>query len=272
VTVFRSGWIEWQKDSKALVLTGPDGAGGVWLFRGLGPGKYLLSIQYENTEARERIAPEVIRGRTVWKGQAQTEPVEFEIVPPKAKEPGRAAAVEKDGVTFELVLPDRTWSLPESKPGLKTPIELGLRITNKSEKPLTFGRYGGSDEMPIAEMMGADGKALQRNLLEVLRHSGPQESAFALVQPGKSVKFLLDAGLFWERGTLRLGGKDGHGGGWFFDDLKPGRYQVRIVYESKDASVTLKPSGKVLKDIWTGRIETPLVEVSLRARNEEDKP
>jgi RNA polymerase sigma-70 factor (ECF subfamily) len=262
-TVFRSGRLEWQKDGKPLVLTGPDGAGGIWLFRGLGPGKYLLSIRYENTAARERMAPEATKGRTVWKGQVQTESVEFAIVPPKVEPTGKAAAIERDGMTFELVLPDRSWSIPENKPGLKTPIELGLRITNRSEKALTFGRYGGSDEMLIAEMTGADGKALQRNLLEVFRHSGPQESDFALVLPGKSVTFFLDAGLFWERGTHRLGGKDGHGGGWFFDDLKPGRYQVRIVYESKDASVTLKPSGKVMKDIWTGKVETPFVEVSL---------
>jgi hypothetical protein len=80
-TVFRTGRIEWQADGKALVLAGPDGAGGVWLFRGLGPGKYLLSIKYTNPETPPGGGNPA---RPYWTGEAETEPVEFEITaPPK---------------------------------------------------------------------------------------------------------------------------------------------------------------------------------------------
>jgi RNA polymerase sigma-70 factor (ECF subfamily) len=274
-TVFRSGRIEWQKDGKALVLTGPDGAGGVWLFRGLGPGKYLLSIQYENTEARERIAPEVIRGRTVWKGQAQTEPVEFAIVPPKAAQPGRAAAVEKDGVAFELLLPDQTWSIPEDKPGLKTPTKLGLRLTNKTDKPLRFARFA----TPLPEIAGLDGKPLKPTAGVWKRTPLITEADFPLVLPGESVTFSIDAALFWRDGNLQWGGSYANAGdatawgsSWSFHDLKPGRYKVRVVYQSKQASATVDPDHKVLTDIWTGRIEAPFVEVSLRERAKDGKP
>jgi WD40 repeat protein len=86
-TVFRSGRVEWLPDDKALRLRGPDGAGGMWHFIGLVPGKYLLSITYDN-KAHDH-------GHPFWVGKAQTEEVAFTIVSP-VKPQGNAAPARGD--------------------------------------------------------------------------------------------------------------------------------------------------------------------------------
>ena len=44
----------------------------------------------------------------------------------------RPAAVEKDGVVFELLVPERTWSTPDPKPNASLPVKVALEITNKT--------------------------------------------------------------------------------------------------------------------------------------------
>jgi RNA polymerase sigma-70 factor (ECF subfamily) len=170
--------------------------------------------------------------------------------------------VEKDGVRFELLVPQREWSIPEDKPGARSTIKLALRITNRTNNPLRFTRF---DSLSVW-MVGPDGKELTRSG----GRDGTfpvQESDCPLVKPGDSVTFDLDAHLFRQDGKLRFGGFDGFGGGWgFADEFKPGRYQLRIWYQN---TATEQEVGKavrtVLKGLWTGEVKTPYVEVALAA-------
>ncbi len=53
-------------------LIGSDGAGGIWYFDGLKPGKYTISMAYENTKAGPEDAPN-------WVGKATTKELTVEI-------------------------------------------------------------------------------------------------------------------------------------------------------------------------------------------------
>ena len=103
------------------------------------------------------------------------------------------------------------------------------------------------------------------------------ESDFPLVMPGKSVTFSIRADLFWptlEERTLFFRWWQASGSpGRYFENLKRGPCKIRIVYENRSTSFDVgNPSHKVLDDhAWTGRIETPYVEVSVREGGAEHK-
>ncbi len=172
----------------------------------------------------------------------------------------RQNVVEKDGVRFEILVPEREWLIPENRDGVRTPIKLGLRITNETNKPLRFTRF----DTLYPEMTGPDGKPLQpsggRNVTLPMK-----ESDCPLVKPGDGVTFAIDAHLFWQGGKLRFGGSDGFGGIWgFADEFKPGRYRLRIGYTNAATEHEVGRARRMaLKGIWTGEVKTPFVEVSL---------
>jgi uncharacterized protein (TIGR03067 family) len=207
------------------------------------PGRYIVLYTYEEKHGG-------------WEGRLESNEATFEVVD---NAPGKNA-VEKDGLRFEILIPDREWQIPEN--GARTAVKLALRITNQTNQPVRFTRF----DTLFPQMIGADGKAPQGR--RGRRETRPlKESDTPLVKPGHSATFDIDASLFWQGGKLRLGGSDGFGGIWWFEDLKPGRYQVRIWHVNQ---------ATVLKDIWTGDIKTPFVEVSLVAppaakqKNESD--
>jgi len=177
--------------------------------------------------------------------------------------------VDKDRVAFEIVLPERDWSIPENKPGASSGyLKLGLRITNKTDKALRFNGY----DALRPELVMPDGKEVHRweGPQGSKRNRQPEESDFPLVEPGKSAAFSLQADLFWptlEDRTLMFRWWHASGSpGQYFDGLKPGPYKVRLVYKNQDKALEVEsPAHKVLDDnVWTGRIVTPFVAVSLR--------
>jgi hypothetical protein len=177
--------------------------------------------------------------------------------------------LEKDGAVFEIVMPERDWSMPENKPGSSSAyIKLGLQITNKTDRPLRFNGYG----TLRPELAAADGKIAHRweGPQGSLRSRQPQESDFPLVEPGKSTTLALQADLFWptlaDRTLMFRWWFPSGAPGEYFDGLKPGHYKVRLIYQNKDRVLRLEsPAHKVLNDdVWTGQIVTPFVPISLR--------
>jgi beta-lactamase regulating signal transducer with metallopeptidase domain len=175
--------------------------------------------------------------------------------------PVEPITIEKDGVLFELLVPDRTWTIPENRPRRRTSVKLGLRVTNKTERALRLNGY----ETLAVEIIGPDGKAPpSRRGKETYPR---KESDCPLVKPGESVAFsLLDAMLTWQDDKLQFQGIGPPiGGFWHFaDDLKPGRYKLRLRYENgRDEFQLGTVPETVLKDVWTGDATPPLVEISL---------
>ena len=103
---------------------------------------------------------------------------------------------EKDGVVFEIVLPERAWTIPENKPGSSSAfLKLGLRITNKTDRPLRFNGY----DTLSPELLTPDGREAHRweGPQATERHRQSQERDFPLVMPGQSTTLSLQADLFW---------------------------------------------------------------------------
>ncbi len=190
--------------------------------------------------------------------------------------------VKKDGLAFEIVLPERVWSIPENKPGFSSSIKLGLKITNNSNKSFRFNGYGsltdkssrfnGYDAL-LVDIWTADSKEAHQweGQLVTMRHRLPTAADVPLVMPGESVTFPIRADLFWptlEDRTLMF--RSWHASGSparYYDNLKPGLYKVRIVYENRDEFLSVE---ELAGPLWIGRIVTPFVQVSLREREKDD--
>ncbi|HJQ85795.1 MAG TPA: hypothetical protein VKA21_17030 [Candidatus Binatia bacterium] len=137
--------------------------------------------------------------------------------------------------------------------GAVTPLELALRITNRSGTVLRFKEL---DTVRIT-MIAPDGTPMTidggRNATAARATvSGP-------VDPGGHLLIGRPARLTWTLDDrLRLIGDDGFGGIWHFDGLQPGVYRIRMTYENTDERVV---NGVPL---WTGVKSTADKEVRLR--------
>ena len=162
-----------------------------------------------------------------------------------------------------------------------------IRVTNTTEKPIYFARYG----LISASFIDSNGESVEE--LGLAFNPGrfnPAATGSALVLPGESVNLSMRAGLFWYRDTLliRAGGK--HTGEYAtFYDLKPGIYQLQLTYENQLDEVENKlnpdqfsiPEGaktqpqkqsnspanssteQKQKVIWKGEATLPLIEFRL---------
>ncbi len=146
------------------------------------------------------------------------------------------------------------------------------QITNKQEKPL---RFRGPDTLSL-DMLGPDGKEVSlhsfKGPMEPRGDPRPQEIRSSLVMPGRSTTFSIRGDLL--RPTMetpdllfnwwRASGLPGQ----FFDNLKPGAYRVRIVYENQRKTPKDESRGRDTQTapVWTGRIATPFVTISLGDR------
>ena len=148
-----------------------------------------------------------------------------------------------NGATFE-VTGNRAWSAPD--PGEETEIDLGLRITNRSNRAVGFNRF---DTVSMT-LSNADGA--------VLRMDGGRNAPRAsepvseLLEPGESFVIDRSARLAWRADgrTMRLIGSDGFGGVWYFDGLRRGTWRVQFVYENRRGKIG---SGY---SVWTGKAVT----------------
>jgi hypothetical protein len=168
-------------------------------------------------------------------------------------------AVEKDGIRFETLVPEPVLTIPANQPGVETPVRLGLRITNNTRTPLRFTRF----DSLYPELVGPDGKVVGRIQGRNVTIA-PTEADCPIAQPGENLSFFLDGKLSWQSNKLELGGSDGFGGIWLFQELKPGAYQFRFIYSSP-SSRTL-PCDLALgkkKSLWIGGAVTPFVEIRL---------
>jgi hypothetical protein len=164
-----------------------------------------------------------------------------------------------NGVHFKTLVSKRVWLVPENEPNAKTPIKLGLRITNKKQKSIRFCRF----DTLFPEIVQQDGKALQpdggRDVTFKIK-----ESDCPLLMPGESVAFFLDGIIYWQNDILRLEVSDGFGGLWYFNELSHDTYKVRFIFRRSKATIQIyEPESRILEDIWTGQVTTPFVEVQL---------
>jgi RNA polymerase sigma factor (sigma-70 family) len=213
-----------------------------WLYNISKSGRYTVQYIYEEKQGG-------------WEGRLPSNEAAFEFDADEKKD----RTTEKDGVRFELLVPNTAWTIPEAKVGAVTPIALGLRITNGTKKAYRFNLH----DTLIPEVKGPDGKTIELGVGE-LATDLRREADCPLVEPGSSVVFMLDAAFYRMpegRVTLRCNRLSNQ---WFvLDDAKPGRYQVRVTYRNDADQFTTSGGRMVLKDVWTGDVPTPFVEVTI---------
>ncbi|MEG4327059.1 hypothetical protein [Microcoleus sp. herbarium5] len=176
------------------------------------------------------------------------------------------SVIEVDGVQFETLMPERTFSIPveplSPDGNMDIPVQLGIRITNNTPMPFRFSSYG----RLTPELMGADSQLLPSIFLRI-RRLKPKESYFPLAMPGESVTLFPNARLIWFKrvNELKISIAKGTGGYWNFDILNPGEYHVRFIYRNENEVDRINDRGQegtkptLLERLWTGRVITPFV-------------
>jgi RNA polymerase sigma factor (sigma-70 family) len=158
----------------------------------------------------------------------------------------RSEPVRVNGVDFEVVT-DARWLVPV--PGKSTQIALGLRVTNRTDRELTFNL---SDTFTL-DVRNANGKALGYDYSRWGSRRVPQLRLAA----GRSDTVSWPGQLQWREDgeTLQLTGMDPSGGTWIIAGVRPGTCAVRWRYQT-----TERPN-----DLWVGKVETKAARVEVVA-------
>jgi hypothetical protein len=196
------------------------------------PGRYTVQYVYEEKQGG-------------WEGRLPSNKAAFEVVAKRDKkgdgtDPTKGVRVE--GLEFVALVPDR---VSKPLPGTSRDVDLGLRVTNVSGKPLAIRTF----DVIRPRLYTADRREVG---IDIGRHVLPKPTPPALLAPGASWTWQPRAALSWttDRATLRLSGPDGRGvaGVWYFTTLKEGKYHLAIEYtnDPKQCDVSL----------WVGKATT----------------
>lgn len=203
-------------------------------------------------------------------------------------------AVESDGLTAELFLPELVVTLPRKDliakglhllKSLKTrplhhlpgiPLSIGLLITNRTLMPLSFDfntLRPPEIVRPMTTLTNPGNLPLKTSSSTPGEWSGycirPEYSAAncRLVEPQASVVFILEAMLVWltgDRFGLSVVTPDGFH--WFYTPLEAGAYWVRLTYAHgaihQNPPSNLNISSKT-DALWSGQILTPFKQLQL---------
>jgi hypothetical protein len=153
--------------------------------------------------------------------------------------------VRVNGVDFEVVARS-IWLRPAEVYGVAG-TNIGLRLSNKSDKDVTFDL---ADTLRIG-LKSADNKELVSGAVPKRFVAKPIK-----VAAGKSETVRLPAHLFHTRVRLVCLGLDtGVGYEWLTQDIPPGKYRLCLYYENNQKG----------DDIWHGKVQTESLEIQVMA-------
>src|SRR5262249_55438149 len=152
---------------------------------------------------------------------------------------------------FVALAPRRASAPPAGGAG---DLDLGLRVTNVSGKPLALSTF----DVIRPRLYAADGKELR---MDCGRNASPRPTPPAPLAPGASWTWRPEARLTLTQdgSTLRLHGPDGRGvpGAWFFS-VKAGKYRLAVEYANSNPTQDNVP-------LWVGTARTAEVEFEITA-------
>ncbi|NEQ73644.1 MAG: hypothetical protein F6K23_11600 [Okeania sp. SIO2C9] len=136
-------------------------------------------------------------------------------------------------------------------------------MTNKSNTNFYFNFYNTLIPQLIAPNWQIVQEYYTSNFLKSILVSD-----LLLALPGKSITFFPHAKLLWKKNDqFKLKIAAGDGGSWIFDNLKAGRYLLRLIYSNKDTETTaydlITKKGISFKKLWKGMVLVPLIELRL---------
>lgn len=172
-------------------------------------------------------------------------------------------AVEKDGIRMEISGPYP--ALPIPKKGLgRIHSGLAVEITNNTSTTI----QAGWDNLS-AELIGPDGQALQLQRLRSERSGTPTSCLLLEPQrPGSRRTVGFSPGeLSWHNNKLQLKIAAGAGDVRYFDDLKPGTYQLRFIYYTPGGTTSCYDPDikqvRTIEGLGAGRATTPFIPLRL---------
>lgn len=236
-----------------------------WSFEGLELGTYQLRFIYDNPTGNVLCFDLETRQRTlkiegIKTGQLATPFVNLRILQTVQL---NNSVIEVDGISFEILMPERELVVPEKLSDGCELLDLGIRITNNTTAPLRFRFH----DAITPELMLPNGQIMRESSQWSDWLIGYEESDFPLAMPGEDVIFSPGGSIQKiEDNQFELIIWVGNGGSWRFNRLQLGNYQIRLEY-SNDA-VKVKVYGedgkkKVIDNILTGQVFTSFIEFSL---------
>ena len=105
--------------------------------------------------------------------------------------------VEVNGIRFETFMPERVLPIPAISSGVRTPVQLGIRITNNTSNRFRFSFFSILNIQP--ELITPDGQILKAGYATDRFVLPFEESDFVLALPGEAVTLLPDTFLYWVR-------------------------------------------------------------------------
>lgn len=173
-------------------------------------------------------------------------------------------AVEVDGIHLETVVFNPIWRIPANLHGANTPVQFGVRITNKTSESIRVP-FALSFSPKIIKM---DGQELK--IVNDLISFGPRNLKKPLcpsIKPGKSETFVWNWILQWQNNQLQLEGTNVYGDPWIYEPLSPGVYSIALKYNVRSTIVRLceliTKVPRTEEKIWVGQGITPSKNFSL---------
>ena len=173
-------------------------------------------------------------------------------------------AVEVDGIHLETVVFNPIWRIPANLHGANTPVQFGVRITNKTSESIRVP-WIFSFSPKIVKM---DGQVLR--IVNNVSPSDPPSTKEPLcpsIKPGKSETFVWNWILQWQNNQLQLEGTNAYGAPWIYEPLSPGVYSIAVQYNVRSTIVRLceliTKVSRAEEKIWVGQGTTPSKNISL---------
>jgi len=131
---------------------------------------------------------------------------------------------------MKISVPYFVLPIPDKKLDFMNPLALTVTITNNTSNTIRAAY-----DTLIPELIDPNGQRMQ--LQRIKEPSLDTRNFCSLVEPGAAILF-SGAVLAWKNNKLQLYGEAGNGYKWYFDGIKPGRYQLRFTYYSPGGEIS----------------------------------
>lgn len=164
-------------------------------------------------------------------------------------------------IEVELIVPP-VLVIPENNSSSRTPVRLVLKITNHLQVPIRFPMFDPL-VMLFLKIRDTTGTYLRSGAFRgMLLNSERYDCPVAM--PDQTVTFEIDSELFWRDNKLVLESQDRLGGVWYFEDVRPGTYQMQAKYTGRRTTAFCDNPGenepRLTEGMWTGKATSPFVE------------